>query len=230
MNPDCCFCREDAGHPSEFSELYPDLRSRTIYETPDFRVFPSLGQLNYGHVLLVPRRHVTAFGELDVSVRREALELYESLRLRLSHKFSPPVVFEHGSGGGDDSGGCGVMHAHIHLVPVHRTSVARPRFARAAWRDLEPTQWLERLGEISGSGASYLYWHSPTGRRAATIVRNPPSQYLRQYVASALRLEQWDWRTVGREARLIATYNALKGQRLLPASRYPAEVGRSNPS
>jgi len=130
----CCFCAELAGERTEVHDVYPQLASRLVLETDRFVAMPSLGQLAPGHLLLVPREHVTSFGELDADTRREAQDLYYRLRVGLSRRFSPVVSFEHGSPPGASSGGCGIVHAHVHFVPIGDRSLALPCATGDGWK------------------------------------------------------------------------------------------------
>lgn len=214
---ECCFCAELAGRRTRFHELYPDLNSRVVLESDDFVVVPSLGQLSPGHLLLIPRQHVTSFGALGSTYREEALRIYDLLRSELGQRYSPPVSFEHGSPPGATEGGCGIVHAHIHFVPSGSVEMPQPPAAGTGWLEGSSHDWLDRAAEVSGRRSGYLMWHGRTPVACLDPVMHVSSQYLRKHVAANLGRPSWDWRRIGRQegiARLVES-----------ASRKPLHAG-----
>jgi diadenosine tetraphosphate (Ap4A) HIT family hydrolase len=207
---DCCFCAELAGRDTEFHELYPDLDSRIVLETRSFVAMPSMGQLAPGHLLLMPRTHVASFGQLGPTLRAEAETVYRRLRAVLASRFSAPVSFEHGSPPGSTNGGCGIVHAHIHLVPVGGFRDRRPADTGTGWRASTDAEWLNNAAVLSRRGSGYLMWH---GSRAGAVyldeVTAVPSQHLRQHVAKVLGRSEWDWRNFGAQRSLPALVKDL---------------------
>jgi diadenosine tetraphosphate (Ap4A) HIT family hydrolase len=204
---DCCFCAEFAGEATDFHRLYPDLAGRMVLETERFVVLPSLGQLAQGHLLIVPRLHATSFGELDEAARREVEKLYSDLRALMGRQFSPPVCFEHGSSRSADAGGCGITHAHLHLVPLGGRRAETPRPAGAGWRETRPVNWLDEAANLASQGLGYLMWHGPDASPLLDVVSDLPSQYLREHVAGVLGHDRWDWRCAGPQPEL---WNVLR--------------------
>jgi diadenosine tetraphosphate (Ap4A) HIT family hydrolase len=201
-NSQCCFCAELAGERTAFHDLYRDLDSRVIVGGPNFVVMPSLGQLAPGHTLVLPRRHVTSFGELGEQLRREASALFETLRLALSEHFSPVVCFEHGSQPGATAGGCGIVHAHVHIVPIDGREARLPPSVGGGWREVSGNHWLDEAASLVRQGVGYLMWHDPSGGQHLEAAGDVPSQHLRRYVAGLLGEIVWDWRTAGRQDAL----------------------------
>ena len=200
----CCFCAELAGERTAFHELYRDHDSRLIVGGENFVVMPSLGQLAPGHSLLMPRQHVTSFGELDESLRAEALDLYEAWRRALSEHYSPTICFEHGSRSGATSGGCGIVHAHVHIVPLGGRRTPLPPSVGEGWREINGERWLDDAASSARHGAGYLMWHGPGDVAYLETADDVPSQHLRRHVARHLGDAPWDWRTTGRQRALAA--------------------------
>jgi hypothetical protein len=101
-------------------------------------------------------------------------------------------VFEHGIRK-DGSGGCGVVHAHLHVLPLENDVVDRVRnrvvkdFTGALDADLPC--FFEDV-----QNTSYLLF----GRFSHSLVLVPsngvPSQYLRRSIAEEAGFGRWDWR------------------------------------
>lgn len=111
MNNSCPFCNIEAKRLWFDSEL-----AMAVWDS-----YPCA----YGHVLVVPRRHVASIFELD---DRELLALWELVgeaRERLEEKY-------HNDGfniGINDGAAAGqtVMHAHVHVIPRRQGDVEDPR-------------------------------------------------------------------------------------------------------
>jgi len=59
---DCCFCNEfDSGIMPELFVIKSGLRTRIVTQDSDFVAIPSISPIALGHMLLVPRAHVTAW-------------------------------------------------------------------------------------------------------------------------------------------------------------------------
>jgi len=205
MTSDCCFCAELAGAQTEFHQLYPDLESRLVLDTPNFVAMPSLGQLAPGHTLLLPKEHVTSFGELDDTRRREAATLYSYLRRKIASRFARAACFEHGSRRGARSGGCGIVHAHLHFVPLGEHKSQLPPSLGEGWKASTAASWLDDAAELARAGTGYLMWHGPAGTPRLELVTEVPSQSLRRHVAGLLGNEHWDWRMAGAQHELLTT-------------------------
>ena len=78
-----------------------------------------------GHTLVIPRRHVGSFFELDQSEQIAMLTLLDRARTGLEREFAP-----HGYTIGINDGraaGQTVPHVHMHLIPRHHGDVEDPR-------------------------------------------------------------------------------------------------------
>src|SRR5258708_7399175 len=118
----CDFCDEfDGGVENAFDRIYRrDPKSRVLFRSDEFVVVPSLGQIAEGHLLLLPIMHWTALGDLPESLFEEFTELSKSVTSIIRDEYGSCVSFEHGVRPGS-TGGCGVYHAHQHVVPLSAT-------------------------------------------------------------------------------------------------------------
>ena len=105
------------------------------YEDAEAVAFMDIQPVNAGHVLVVPRRHVTSFFELTASEVQAVHELLCRLKVRLQGS-SDPAGWNIGVNIGAAAGQT-VPHVHVHIVPrrsgdgggsVH--SIFRPRPSR----------------------------------------------------------------------------------------------------
>jgi diadenosine tetraphosphate (Ap4A) HIT family hydrolase len=78
-----------------------------------------------GHTLVMPRRHVGSFFELQESEQLAMLTLLNRARARLEREFAPDgytIGINDGRAAGQT-----VPHVHLHLIPRHHADVPDPR-------------------------------------------------------------------------------------------------------
>src|SRR5205814_688486 len=85
--------------------------SRLLFQTDHFVVVPDISPLAPGHIMILPRAHVSSFGILTPSLLTEINDLIARVRRTLAQYYKPPVILEHGTNSFSAGGGC-VSHAH----------------------------------------------------------------------------------------------------------------------
>jgi diadenosine tetraphosphate (Ap4A) HIT family hydrolase len=207
----CEFCDEFGGGVNNgFYARYQGCpETRLVLSTENFYVFPSIGQLVDGYLLVVPKGHYTTLDELPRGLIAELADTSERVRAVLSENYGSCVCFEHGARG-PLNGGCGIYHAHLHIVPLPRFSDPRETLKlRFPFAELVH---LREIGNRSAGLSSYLFYQDSQAKLYLFDTGPLPSQYMRKLLADALRNQDWDWRTAGREERLLATIQRLSEQ------------------
>lgn len=85
---------------------------------------PDLYPAATGHTLIVPRRHVEGFFELELEEQLGVWELVAEVRGRLARDLSPDA-FTVGINDGLAAGQT-IPHAHVHVIPRHLGDVDDP--------------------------------------------------------------------------------------------------------
>ena len=176
--------------------------------TRNFVAAPTLGSLVEGWVLIIPKQH-----KLSISAIRSESERQELNRLisRLSERMEKtwgrsPTIFEHGPSEAGEKIGCGINHAHLHLVPLSFSlRSATEEFdinILSEWQELSAdTMPTENLTQ----NRNYLYFNEP-GRGAYIAFPNRDiSQYFRRVIANKIGAQKkFDYKTFSfeRHARL----------------------------
>jgi hypothetical protein len=119
------------------------------------------------------------------------------------------VLFEHGARS-EGAGGCGIYHAHLHATPL--AGVTDPIDTLRASFPYRECENLEEIKKHSAHLASYLFYRDAVARLYLFDTGPLPSQYMRKLIAGALHEANWNWRTAGREERLLATMKRLSGR------------------
>jgi len=181
-----------------------------LLESPNFVVLPSLGALVEGWLLIVPKRHFVAFGELPDSLIAELLDLKVATSEIISRVYGTVCAFEHGPSKAGCSVGCGVDHAHMHLVPLQFDLAAaaaphipgKSRWFKANLADCRRT-FLERY--------DYLYLEQPLGRGRIFSADRLGSQVFRRAIADRLGIpEQYNWRSHPQLPTIEKTIQAIR--------------------
>ncbi len=199
----CRFCRIATGQSSVATD-------RPFLECATHVAIPSLGSLVPGWTLLVPRTHVlnssNHYGNQELSVWRAGVAQL------LGKTFDRRVrMFEHGAVNSRSPTGCGVDHAHLHLVPLDVD-------IRETFKELGPTLNWETVE--SKFVASYtnrreylLYCDDATALNpvcCVAILRRPTSQFFRRAVASAIgKPSAYDYRHHPELHNVLETQKAM---------------------
>jgi diadenosine tetraphosphate (Ap4A) HIT family hydrolase len=78
-----------------------------------------------GHVLVVPRRHVSSFFDMTTDEKSAVLALLDRAQAVIAEKHKPDgynIGVNVGTAGGQSR-----MHVHVHLIPRYTGDVADPR-------------------------------------------------------------------------------------------------------
>lgn len=214
--PSCEFCSEFSNPiDSRFGKIYGSAVSRTVFKENGFVVLPTIGQLFEGSMLVLPDEHIERIADLDETRMDQCLQIVEAISRRVS-SLGNPIIFEHGARA-TTGGGCGIFHAHFHIVPSPLKEKS------ASMRDLMPScdqaisasslkDALQRLKSID----EYLLLRDTEGQVVflevtSEIKPSIPSQYFRQSLVSHYKLSiPWDWRAYGFEKRLLSTINHFR--------------------
>lgn len=189
----CVFCREQNGSTdTNFARIYPNLDSRTLLESENLTIFPCIGQLTPKHSLIATKQHFNTFAqgfEVSTSMSEEVSSLISEFKRLHVDGAERLLIFEHGAVCGDN-GGCGIYHAHIHLVPVADKISLEALYEFSN----EPRYLLSDCYAGIDSGSSYVMAGYFDGELFLDAREEPlTSQYLRRKLASRLNVEEWDW-------------------------------------
>ncbi len=211
LSAGCAFCtklnrKEDKGDIEDLTSL----TNRVVYETENFVVIPSLGQIVEGYLLVMPKGHYLSIGEVPPENYLELEAVQKRVRKVLTENYGAPVFFEHGAVSPSKRGGCCVDHAHLHALPVQieLIEIVAKHFHFTKIDGFHP------LKSSFNRGEPYLFVEENSGERFLFQIPDViPSQYLRQIVARELgKPERWDWRSYPGWEEIRGTINRLNGK------------------
>ena len=176
-----------------------------LFESENFVVIPSLGALVDGWLLLLPKAHYICIGALPLSVIDEMDALKQTAARFIQEEYGAVCAFEHGPHKENSSLGCGVDHAHLHLVPMSadlRSAISPFLPANATWRIGNVADCRKSFHE----SRDYLYLEQPLGNGSISTHHEFQGQLFRQAIASELGvLPQYNWREFAQLQNVEAT-------------------------
>lgn len=111
--PDCPFCYENA-------------KLRVVDEFDSVFTIKDGFPVTDGHLLIIPKRHISDYFALTEKERQDAESLIKILRQRISEKDPSVTGFNVGANSGESAGQT-IFHAHIHLIPRRDGDTPNPR-------------------------------------------------------------------------------------------------------
>lgn len=182
---------------------------------PDWLVAPTLGAIVPNWLLLLTRDSVLNFQVWSGLRAQSPSRLIEGLQEHLGLGPDEVIWFEHGPRVSGTSTGCGMDHAHIHILvrpPFHFEA-----FAEKA-RSLSELEWIAGTSEAAyrslAAGRSYLIAGSGNATVVAQDVEATGSQFFRRVVGTLVDAgEGWDYRRyphADNVAETIRTFRRLE--------------------
>jgi diadenosine tetraphosphate (Ap4A) HIT family hydrolase len=201
----CCLCSNLASNQPRRSWDEP------LFESANFIAMPSLGSIVEGWMLIVPRNHFVSMGALSPKLSKEMEGLKSRVTTYLTSMYGDLCAFEHGPRSVGRQVGCGVDHAHLHVVPVNFDLIT------ASTPYLPPdVQWKDGdIGDcraVFERGYDYLYVEQPLGRGRIAVHDKFGSQIFRKAIAAAAGFtDQFNWRDHPNFENIARTIEACRG-------------------
>jgi ATP adenylyltransferase len=191
-----------------------------LFESPNFLVLPSLGALVEGWLLLLPKEHFLTFGSLPEALIPEMQDLKNMAVDCVDQHYGRVSVFEHGPSATAKRVGCGVDHAHLHIVPtdcdlIRAASPFLP--ANLSWANAD----LDTCRHAHAAGDDYLYVEQPIGSGKLISHCDLGSQIFRRAIASHLGIpEKFSWRENAQLENIERTITTIREDSLLESKRW----------
>ena len=186
----CRFCDIINGHYK-----YPNV-DKPIMDNSDYLAIASIGAIVKGWTLVVPKKHKcsmkSSYGDDSFN------SLMQKLIPLMVLKYGRLVAFEHGSNREGSPTGCGINHAHMHIVPVDISLMDELLDTELRWKEC----YLSEVADISGEDEYLLYadisndlnWKNHIC--AVHLLKKPISQFFRKIISNRVGKEEYfDYKT-----------------------------------
>ena len=195
VKEDCSFCDEFEHGLIIHGKNYGD---RILWSTENFVVFPVLGPIVAGNILIAPKQHYMGVTGIPEQFYDELEEIQEKTKRKVTEVYQPPFFFEHGEVGERPRGGNCIDHAHLQVIPsnvgYHVVAALERKFTRRVvknYHDLRPNK-EQRIPYIDVPDAL-------------------TSQYVRQIIAVQIgNPSRWDWRNDYRIDEMLIAAERLR--------------------
>jgi diadenosine tetraphosphate (Ap4A) HIT family hydrolase len=135
---DCPHC-----NPKSFALKHP------LEITDNFWVDCDVHPIVEGHILIIPRSHLSSMGEYPSNLFKEFEHLYNKFSAFIKQKFGSISTFEHGNIGQT------VFHSHVHLIPyAGRWETIIPEGKKY----IKPINDIKELQQIFQEDREYLFF------------------------------------------------------------------------
>lgn len=184
----CPFCLEIKDNLNN-----PTKKNRIIKETNSFIVVPTIGAFIDNYLLIIPKKHINCFKELNSIEFLELNDLTNWIKnINKIYFKSKTIIFEHGSFENNNTSGKSIVHAHLHILP----------FSKSLLKDIinnkeitiNEIKNLSSLKYFTKDKTDYLYYEDINEKRYIINHQELPSQFLRKVVANSLNITTWNWR------------------------------------
>jgi len=171
-----------------------DAFTSLLLETEHFRVVCDHHPLTEGHLLIVPKTHISCIGAFPSPLFGEFTKMYAQAAAFIRDQYGDVSAFEHGNIGQT------VFHSHIHLLSFRGEPAA---IVPEGLRHCVPLLSLEDLTGIFGRGGQYLFF--ALGDRMWTVdTALAAPRFFRDRFAAALgNTERGNWKTMHEDAGLM---------------------------
>lgn len=188
MKNSCPFCKELLNRTDNVIKS-----DRIIAETKSFIVLPTIGGFVDNYLLIVPRKHINCFGELNNDEWQELDYIIDWQKKINRHYFeSSTSMFEHGALLPSNESGKSIIHAHLHIFPNNITLFNVLSDYDFGVQRISNITDLTRICRIY---ENYLYYSDVDGKEYVIIHdEGLLSQFLRKILADSLGISKWNWR------------------------------------
>lgn len=101
----CVFCKI----------INKEIPSSTVYEDKNVLAILDLSQTTYGHTLVMPKKHVETFLDLDKETLNNVFSVAQDLAIKIKNKLGASGV--NILNNSYPVAGQSVMHMHVHIIP-----------------------------------------------------------------------------------------------------------------
>jgi len=191
----CIFCKEiNNDGETNFSKLYPKFQNRILHETKNFMLKPALGQIAYGHSMIIPKKHYLsikeAILEFGTDEIKEILYIYKNY-FDINKKNNHFFIYEHGSSKIQNNNSC-IEHAHLNIIPLANKEILdviinnENEYSSGTIDSIYKTILLKRSYIMFAMEDKYYF------KYVETI--DYQSQYFRRILAKYLKIKEWNWK------------------------------------
>ncbi|MDO8573625.1 MAG: HIT domain-containing protein [Candidatus Daviesbacteria bacterium] len=175
------YIREHCPHCNLNSEAYKYL----LEKTDNFSIVCDPHPITAGHILIIPKHHLSCIGEYPEDIYTEFLILYQKVSDFLSKKYGSISSFEHGKFGQT------VFHSHVHFIPFKGASIEIVPEREAKLTRIGDLFELKGLFEKNGG---YLFFSIENNKWVVDTNLTAPRFFRDRFAVALNRPERGNWK------------------------------------
>lgn len=186
-----------------FCDPLAQAKDLLLQETENFRIILDAHPLIEGHILIVPKDHISCVGEYPESLVKEFDLLYQKVCAFIKSQYGKVSTFEHGKIGQS------IVHSHVHMLPF----IGEPTQIV-----IEGGDHLKKIGDIKDVKKffeledKYLFFSIEDGGWVVDTELGFP-RFFRDRFAEALgRPERANWKEMHTNKDLMVAANKENGR------------------
>jgi diadenosine tetraphosphate (Ap4A) HIT family hydrolase len=170
-----------------------------LAETAGFHVVCDAHPLTEGHILVIPREHVSCIGAYAAPLFEEFLDVHAQVEAFLASHYGAVATFEHGRYGQT------VFHSHLHLLPFS----GRPEdVVPEGPEKLTPLDALSDLRAAYERAGGYLYFSLGRNGWLVDLDLAAPRFFRDRFAAALGRPERGNWKSFADAEALLMLADA----------------------
>ncbi|MDH5611290.1 MAG: HIT domain-containing protein [Gammaproteobacteria bacterium] len=184
-----------------------DIADKPFLESDTYIAIPSIGPLVEGWSMIVPKQHkLSLMHDYDSA---EFIEFTTLVQKHISSIYGNTIMFEHGANHTGSLAGCGVDHAHFHIVPFQHSLIDDLNNSDLEWHSCRANDIPDQCKSMD-----YLFYCDEINSKNITgslhIFENPTSQFFRNIIARKLgKIEVSDYKKYPNITSARKTYKNL---------------------
>jgi len=165
-----------------------------LYETKNFRIICDVHPLTEGHILIIPKLHLSCIGAFPKDLFKEFSKIYSDISNFLTNTYGNVSTFEHGIYGQT------VYHSHIHLLQFNgKIEDIIPEGIQC----VRPINDLTKLASVYKTHGGYLFF-SLNGKNYLVDKNLAQTRFFRDRFAKVLgHPERGDWKKARNNEKLL---------------------------
>ena len=132
----CIFC----------SIINGDIPSYKVYEDDRFLAFLDISQAEYGHTLVVPKKHFDTFLDLDDETSKDLIVLVKDLANKVKRATGASGINILNNNG--KAAGQSVNHVHFHIIPRYENDDLVMKFTEHKLSDKDFGDLLSKIRNV----------------------------------------------------------------------------------
>lgn len=175
------YIRKHCPHCDPNAEAYKYL----LEKTANFSIVCDPHPITKGHILIIPKQHLSCIGEYPENLYKEFLALYKKVSSFLSKEYDSVSSFEHGKFGQT------VFHSHVHFIPYYDNPVA---IVPEGENKLTKIKDLSKLKSLFKNQGGYLFFSIGNNKWVVDSKLTVPRFFRDRFAKAFNKPERGNWK------------------------------------